>query len=100
MLKGLEKHKNKMAQGKTYNKLPRRINHKAPKSKANTSHIILTPALPVLALLHNAEHLAKQNAPLAHISGNGKCTCLVQLRSQKGIIFSHFPRKKHHDVFP
>ena len=31
-----EKHKNKMAQGKTYNKAPRRINHKAPKSKTNT----------------------------------------------------------------
>ena len=30
-----EKHKNKMAQGKTYNKSPRRINHKAPKSKTN-----------------------------------------------------------------
>ena len=30
------KHKNKMAQGKTYNKSPRRINHKAPKSKTNT----------------------------------------------------------------
>ena len=31
-----EKHKNKMAQGKTYNKSPRRINHKATKSKTNT----------------------------------------------------------------
>ena len=30
--KRTEKHKNKMAQGKTYNKSPRRINHKAPKS--------------------------------------------------------------------
>ena len=34
--KRTEKHKNKMAQGKTYNKSPRRINHKAPKSKTNT----------------------------------------------------------------
>ena len=25
-----------MAQGETYNKSPRRINHKAPKSKTNT----------------------------------------------------------------
>ena len=31
-----EKHKNKITQGKTYNKSPRRINHKAPKSKTNT----------------------------------------------------------------
>ena len=31
-----EKHKNKMTHGKTHNKLPRRINHKATKSKTNT----------------------------------------------------------------
>ena len=31
-----EKHKNKMTQGKTCNKSPRRINHKATKSKTNT----------------------------------------------------------------
>ena len=34
--KGTEKHKNKMTHGKTYNKSPRRINHKATKSKTNT----------------------------------------------------------------
>ena len=34
--KRTEKHKNKMTQGKTYNKSPRRINHKARKSKTNT----------------------------------------------------------------
>ena len=34
--KRTEKHKNKMAHGKTYNKSPRRINHKATKSKTNT----------------------------------------------------------------
>ena len=34
--KRTEKHKNKMALGKTYNNSPRRINHKAPKSKTNT----------------------------------------------------------------
>ena len=34
--KRTEKHKNKMTQGKIYNKSPRRINHKAPKSKSNT----------------------------------------------------------------
>ena len=39
--KRTEKHKNKMAQGKTYNKSPRRINHKAPKSKTNTGTIVL-----------------------------------------------------------
>ena len=31
-----KKHKNKMTHGKTYNKSPRRINHKATKSKTNT----------------------------------------------------------------
>ena len=34
--KRTEKHKNKMTHGKTYNKSPRRINHKATKSKTNT----------------------------------------------------------------
>ena len=34
--KRTEKHKNKMTHGKTYNKSPRRINHKAIKSKTNT----------------------------------------------------------------
>ena len=34
--KRTEKHKNKMTQGKTQNKSPRRINHKATKSTTNT----------------------------------------------------------------
>ena len=34
--KKTEKHKNKMTHGKTYNKSPRRTNHKATKSKTNT----------------------------------------------------------------
>ena len=34
--KRTEKHRNKMTHGKTYNKSPRRINHKATKSKTNT----------------------------------------------------------------
>ena len=34
--KRTEKHKNTMTHGKTYNKSPRRINHKATKSKTNT----------------------------------------------------------------
>ena len=34
--KRTEKHKNKMTHGKTYNKSPRRIKHKATKSKTNT----------------------------------------------------------------
>ena len=33
--KRTEKHKNKMTHGKTYNKSPRRINHKATKSKTS-----------------------------------------------------------------
>ena len=34
--KRIEKHKNKMTHGKTYKNSPRRINHKARKSKTNT----------------------------------------------------------------
>ena len=37
--KRTEKHKNKMTQGKKYNKSPRRINHNAPKSKTNTGKL-------------------------------------------------------------
>ena len=36
--KRTEKHKNKITQGKTYNKSPRRINYKATKSKINTGN--------------------------------------------------------------
>ena len=36
--KRTEKHKNKMTHGKTYNKSPRIINHKATKSKINTGN--------------------------------------------------------------
>ena len=35
-IKRIEKHNNKMTHGKTYNKSPRRRNHKATKSKTNT----------------------------------------------------------------
>ena len=43
--KRTEKHKNKMAQGKIYNKSPRRINRKAPKSKPNTGTTALEPSV-------------------------------------------------------
>ena len=37
--KRIKKHKNKMTHGKTYNTSPRRINHKATKSKTNTGNL-------------------------------------------------------------
>ena len=48
-IKRTAKHKNKMTHGKTYNKSPRRINHKATKSKTNTGTTALevTPILPI-----------------------------------------------------
>ena len=45
--KRTEKHKNKITHGKTYNKSPRRINHKATKRKTNTG----TTALELSTLL-------------------------------------------------
>ena len=39
--KRTEKHKNKMTHGNTYNKSPRRIDHKATKSKTNTTYIYI-----------------------------------------------------------
>ena len=44
--KRTKKHKNKMTHGKTYNKSPRRINHKATKSKTNTGTTALEAAKP------------------------------------------------------
>ena len=38
--KRTEKYKNKMTHGKTYNKSPRRINHKATNSKTNTITVV------------------------------------------------------------
>ena len=43
--KRTEKHKNKMTHGKTYNKSPRRIKHKATKSKTNTGTTALERSL-------------------------------------------------------
>ena len=40
-----EKHKNKMTHGETYNKSPRRINHKATKSKTNTGTTALVQSV-------------------------------------------------------
>ena len=61
--KRTEKHKNKMAHGKTYNKSPRRINYKATKSKTNTGENSSPragqpPWIPMLLLL-NAEYIKK-----------------------------------------
>ena len=46
--KRTEKHKNKMTHGKTYNKSPRRINHKATKSKTKTGTTALELYIPFL----------------------------------------------------
>ena len=46
--KRTEKHKNKMTHGKTYNKSPRRINHKSTKSKTNTGTTALERSVQTL----------------------------------------------------
>ena len=51
ILKGLKKHKNKMTHGKTYNKSPCRINHRATKSKTNTGTTALERSL-ICLILH------------------------------------------------
>ena len=43
--KRTEKLKSKITQGKTLNKSPRRINHKATKSKTNTGTTALEPSV-------------------------------------------------------
>ena len=63
--KRTEKHKNKMTHGKTYNKSPRRINHKATKSKTNTGTTALERSVEQTtggfkALLQLANHPGSQ----------------------------------------
>ena len=48
--KRTEKHKNKMTHGKTYNKSPRRINHKATKSKKGKRKVQGVPQSQTAAL--------------------------------------------------
>ena len=50
--KRTEKHKNKMTHGKTYNKSPRRINHKTTKSKTNTGTTLFPDFHFLAALLY------------------------------------------------
>ena len=50
--KRTEKHKNKMTHGKTYNKSPRSINHKATKSKTNTGTILNSFLLNISLLIN------------------------------------------------
>ena len=64
--KRTEKHKNKMTHGKTYNKSPRRINHKATKSKTNTG----TTAL---------ERSVEQTTGVGGGGGSGAVKALLQL---------------------
>ena len=67
--KRTEKHKNKMTHGKTYNKSPRRINHKATKSKTIYR---LTCACRHLAGGVYTNELPRSNQ---NISMNGKSSC-------------------------
>ena len=60
-----EKHKNKMTHGKTYNKSPRRINHKATKSKTNTGTTKVSWSS-LQAVSHSLYTVQKQNEKLAN----------------------------------
>ena len=67
--KRTEKHKNKMTHGKAYNKSPRRINHKATKSKTNTGTTALERSVEQTtggfkALLHLANFTLGPDATL------------------------------------
>ena len=58
--KRTENHKNKMTHGKTYNKSPRRINHKATKSKTNTGTTALERSVEQTKALKEEEMKDKQ----------------------------------------
>ena len=81
--KRTEKHKNKMTHGTTYNKSPRRINHKASKSKTNTGTTALERSVGgagggVKALLQLTKFTLGPDATLnTEIHGERMCTILV-----------------------
>ena len=65
--KNTEKHKNKMTHGKTYNKSPRRINHKATMSKTNIGTTALEQTTGgIKALLQLANFTLGPGATLTH----------------------------------
>ena len=66
--KRTEKHKNKMTHGKTYNKSPRRINHKATKSKTNTGHYLKVDLS--VNLLFCGSNVSVDNLRVCHCSGS------------------------------
>ena len=60
------KHKNKMTHGKTYNKSPRRINHKATRSKTNTGTTALQSTKSTLNIkphMHKQRRVATDESP-------------------------------------
>ena len=95
--KRTEKHKNKMTHGKIYNKSPRRINHKATKSKTNTG---TTP---------NPERSQTGSRPRCVLAAlmRSKCTYVLMLcilskkcssRPLNNTLFSYFSQKISLDI--
>ena len=70
--KRTEKHKNKMTHGKTYNKSPRRINHKATKSLSLKSRFVYSMQTGHHKSCHPLTKIA-ENLPSVsmHLNGNG-----------------------------
>ena len=67
--KRTEKHKDKMTHGKTYNKSPRGINHKATKSKTNTGTTAIERSYskPPWGLKHFYSYLTSPWVPILHL---------------------------------
>ena len=82
--KRTEKHKNKMTHGKTYNKSPRRINHKARKGKTNTG----TTALQSLGPYGDLKPESKPHQYIMHVSKKEPFTVWLQYSSLIG--WTHF----------
>ena len=78
--KRTEKHKNEMTHGKTYNKSPRRINHKATKSKTNTG----TTALQSLGPYGDLKPESKPHQYIMHVSKKEPFTVWLQYSSLIG----------------
>ena len=99
--KRTEKHKNKMTHGKTYNKSPRRINHKATRSKTNTGTTALERSVEqttggIKALLQQANFiLGHKPQPFPNTKRKRKHTKPNKRKSNK-----HVEIIKNRSLFP
>ena len=89
--KRTEKHKNKMTHGKTYNKSPRRINHKATKVCSPLNRQLQQLLFALSSACDFKSHFCKQCGPRSVWSGSRLFACMkkIGLKSLQGFSRRH-----------